>query len=511
MSNQEIGKSPETKAKISAFEIDRNTNSVGTKNGYQLYENGNRVYSAANKPTAKDVGAVSDGDGISALQLRPIYVKGDSTINGELTVAVQGPAFNSAAQKGYVDEHIKTVADRVTKLENNPGGVSSVNGKTGAVVLSASDVDAASIIEHNTLTNKVNTLGAADVGAMGTSSPRYTGTMYNDTLTSSSKRVLQGSGTSLWVGNDSLTNMYMEFGSSGNLYAKKGTTNYKIYHEGNKPTAADVGALGSNDSTLTGTTTVETLNLSKMVTSSKQALRSDGSSLYIGNTSQTGVYLETSNGYACVKGGATNYRIYHEGNKPSLSSLGAAASSHTHSNYASSTHTHTEYATSGHTHSNYASTSSPTFTGNLTYQGVLYCNSLTTTNKQVLNGSNYTVNVGNSSISNVTLETSNGYAYVKSGSTSYRIYHEGFKPAGGNGSDPGSVVASWPIGSYCLAHSLYSSSLNPGNTISGSSLRPASAGNNWSGSAMSGTWRAMGFAYFDNGTDASTTLFVRIS
>lgn len=48
----------ETKQKVSAFEINKAANTVGTQNGFHLTDNGHRVYSPANMPDVAAMGAI---------------------------------------------------------------------------------------------------------------------------------------------------------------------------------------------------------------------------------------------------------------------------------------------------------------------------------------------------------------------------------------------------------------------------------------------------------------------
>tara|TARA_R110000851_G_scaffold171417_1_gene317687 strand:- start:99 stop:728 length:630 start_codon:yes stop_codon:yes gene_type:complete len=62
------------------------------------------------------------------------------------------------------------------------------------------------------------------------------------------------------------------------------------------------------------------------------------------------------------------------------------------------------------------------------------------------------------------------------------------------------------VGTYGFFSNQSGSSISPAGTVSGSSLRPASAGTALAGSAPSGTWRCMGYAEV-----SGRTLFLRIS
>ena len=67
----------------------------------------------------------------------------------------------------------------------------------------------------------------------------------------------------------------------------------------------------------------------KLTTGNKQLITADSSTVWIANPNSK-VVLESSENPK-VRVGSNHYTMYHTGNKPSLSDLGAAASSHTHS------------------------------------------------------------------------------------------------------------------------------------------------------------------------------------
>lgn len=69
------------------------------------------------------------------------------------------------------------------------------------------------------------------------------------------------------------------------------------------------------------------------------------------------------------------------------------------------------------------------------------------------------------------------------------------------------------VGSLCFARQVSPGAFttNPGDTVAGAFLRPASA-SDWSVSALSGTWRCLGYAVSDGTPDSlATTLWQRIS
>ena len=77
-------------------------------------------------------------------------------------------------------------------------------------------------------------------------------------------------------------------------------------------------------------------------------------------------------------------------------------------------------------------------------------------------------------------------------------------------STAGNVTTHNAVGAYCFCKYQSSAALDPGATVAGSSLRPANAAGNYYSSALSGTWRCMGYKP-GNSEVNNITLYVRIS
>lgn len=102
MNNNE---SPEVKGKVSAFQIDKGYSNVGTQNGFQLWENGIRVYSPNNKPSATDVGALPITGG---------------TLTGPVHITTTGTPGGGILGKGPDDVFLSnTTSNKYLQLKDN--------------------------------------------------------------------------------------------------------------------------------------------------------------------------------------------------------------------------------------------------------------------------------------------------------------------------------------------------------------------------------------------------------
>lgn len=104
----------------------------------------------------------------------------------------------------------------------------------------------------------------------------------------------------------------------------------KIYNSSQKPTAADVGAVNKTGDTMTGVLNVPRLEISGSAAgitygSNKNLIRSGtGTAIVIGNFTDT-TYIDSLNGDVKIRPtGSTEYKIYHQGFKPTAADVGAA-------------------------------------------------------------------------------------------------------------------------------------------------------------------------------------------
>lgn len=144
---------------------------------------------------------------------------------GTNSVVFDGKTWHSGDRLVYV------VASGKFDQISAGSSVTSVNGKSGAVDLTAFDVKAIPLDGSDAM-----------LGALYTPGVNFTG---NDgaIFNNEAEPIVQSTRTfgSTLFGSDK-KNTYIVF--KDNLHARKGAIDYKVYHEGFKPTAADVGAVG---------------------------------------------------------------------------------------------------------------------------------------------------------------------------------------------------------------------------------------------------------------------------
>lgn len=105
--------------------------------------------------------------------------------------------------------------------------------------------------------------------------------------------------------------------------------NNKVYHAGDKPTPSEIGAFPVTGGTINGN-----------VYAKGDAVIDGDLTAYYGTTNLDSLYVHNVANFeddVCIKDGQSMYigqdEVYHPGNKPTASEIGAAASNHTH-NYA---------------------------------------------------------------------------------------------------------------------------------------------------------------------------------
>ena len=117
----------------------------------------------------------------------------------------------------------------------------------------------------------------------------------------------------IYVGNP---NTHLTIESGSNPIVNVGGREYQLYHTGNKPTAAAIGALALTGGTLTGALTISG--------NSKGVVIGTGSSDVYLHNSASGKYLQLKDNGILMY---SDNKVYHEGNKPTAADIGAMSTS----------------------------------------------------------------------------------------------------------------------------------------------------------------------------------------
>ena len=184
---------------------------------------GNKVYTSFDKPKAAEIGALP--------------LKG-GTMTGSITLP------NSVA--GQIQQ---TLSD---------GTITSTLYITAGNILKIGSADVPNVCIHSKNNPQVSVNGttytlyhtgkkptAADVGALALTGGTLTGAL---TVSDNSKNVVIGTGGSDVYMHNSASGKYLQLKDNGILMY----SDSKIYHEGNKPTAGDIGAMSTSGPTFSG-------------------------------------------------------------------------------------------------------------------------------------------------------------------------------------------------------------------------------------------------------------------
>lgn len=205
--------------------------------------------------------------------------------------------------------------DQFTQIESG-SGVTTVNGKAGAVTLDANDVGA------------IATTGGTATGSVNFNAPTKQITFVN------SNNYISMSGDNLYLAarnaNNSRVVLQSYLNPLVNIINASGTagTDYPIYHAGNKPTPDEIGAVTASGFTLTGAIKLGNSPANIQTGSGKNILRTGGgtSDAIVAGNSNGPFYVDTSKDFLVrVGGGSTEYKVYHTGNKPTPAEIGAAS------------------------------------------------------------------------------------------------------------------------------------------------------------------------------------------
>ncbi|MGL4763843.1 MAG: pyocin knob domain-containing S74 family peptidase [Aeromonas sp.] len=306
---------------LAAFQIDKDTKRVESLADYHLYDNGQRVYTPANKPSAADIGAVPKTDVVSGGGNGVGYAQ----IVGKIPRVGSDGVLEVAR---FIDFHTKdSTADYDVRLDCGTPDVLNVTGGTLRV-------------EGNDVYHAGNKPTAADVNAVSKSGDTMTG---NLVISKNGKGIEFGVGTNDCFVRNTKSNKYIQLMDDGSL----SYSGNKIYHNGHKPTASDVGALSLSGGTVKGTISLEgtkpqlgfrnpTDNASTDVQYTDDWLR-----MRFGSTTSVkgfgfdfydvrGLEIRRDGDTWARTGfrvGADNHKVYHEGFKPTAADVNAVSKS----------------------------------------------------------------------------------------------------------------------------------------------------------------------------------------
>lgn len=310
MSNLVNGESPEVKEKVNAFEINKTYQSVGTKSGFQLFENGQRVYSPSNKPTAKDVGAVAPGDfGVGSKQ-------------------GSGAMAEKYTEGGALDFNKLLTAGEFSTSGNWLNGVNNV----GNTAQSHNGIVKVEVRNTGTSAGYVQTYKWASGGTFATKTRTGSGTHPNITWTpwlffgpseieSQYRICIDRPGMDVYPymtlnKTDMRTNVTSGWYNSGSVQFKTGPKS-----DNNNPDSGQLNALITNHRRWDNKQNRLLIQLRKAegaATSSEVALYEDGVNLLVGGKSAR---------YDGTDWLIDNKKAYHEGFKPALEDLGITGKS----------------------------------------------------------------------------------------------------------------------------------------------------------------------------------------
>lgn len=247
----------------------------------------------------------------------------------------------------YFGDRVIYIKDE-TKYEQLASGTSvkSVNGKTGAVVLKAVDVDALPI-----------TGGTLKGGMIAEGSLQASGSIRSVDTDNTNVRIIPSNGYGyIQAGHSSndadqkmllsgmngkgLTEFQIRMATGGIPQIRIGSSNYNMYHTGNKPTASDVGGVARSGDSMSGALTVPAtrgVRTASQSDSTYAAMSAEGgyAMLWKMNNSTTVAdeFIGIKSGelkFRKDKGNGdktyTDFTVYHTGFKPTAADIGAMGS-----------------------------------------------------------------------------------------------------------------------------------------------------------------------------------------
>lgn len=264
-------------------QVSGNTKTIVLANfdkGSGTYNGSNRVYDNGYNPTPEAVGALPvNGNAVTASRLQTARLiagvpfdgtsnisisatnvgavnKTGDTMTGDLTApkvlvsGAQGTEANALTRKDYVD------AELAKKL-NLTGGTLTGNLTAPAVLVSSAQNTSANALTRKDYVDSA--IAAGDALQVSKSGDTMTGalrTPFVDILRNGANTARFGAGAADIFIQNIVAGKYLQLKDDGTLQY----SDQKVYHEGNKPTAQEVGALPITGGTLTGGITINNNN-----------------------------------------------------------------------------------------------------------------------------------------------------------------------------------------------------------------------------------------------------------
>ena len=357
---------------------------------------GNKIYHAGDKPTASEIGAAASSHTHNYMPHTKYTTTQDA--NDIKTTGVY--SFNETCTNAATSNHGTLIAEFNVGtpyqlwMPDNANIIYKRNYTTSSGTWGSWNNTLANSISGNAATaTRLQNARTLTIGKTGKSFNGSANVSWstdeigaldknNDSTLASGKKILLGYSSS-WLNGDS-SNGAVTLRAGGNLFLhgdadssstsefvsiKAGNNDLRVissaastgqdkltfngnivYHAGRKPTVSEIGAAASSHThsylplsggTMTGTLALKlggsTLTGTGIATGNTQLIGTGTDTIYFGNP-KTKIILE-SNSTPSVSVNGTTYTMYHTGNKPTASEIGAAAASHTH-NYAAASHTH---------------------------------------------------------------------------------------------------------------------------------------------------------------------------
>jgi hypothetical protein len=162
------------------------------------------------------------------------------------------------------------------------------------------------------------------------------GKLNNIAFTTSNKQILNANSNDyVYVGNSTVKKLFLETDANGEVHVNANGSAKRVYHQGYKPTAGDVGALPITGGILTGALHIDHGDYRHRFVQSTNVTFFQGGhetsetdhqiafSGYNGKLLSLTRFYMANNVSPVVRWGSTDHKVYHAGNKPTAGDVGA--------------------------------------------------------------------------------------------------------------------------------------------------------------------------------------------